>query len=79
MVTLFDSDGLLLFLLMFYNKSMVRSSYMMITMFNIYGPHVPNSYAVVTLFGVDGLLLFFMILHYKGMVGPVIIIIMVII
>ena len=34
-VTLFGVDGLLLFLMVFHNKSMVRSSYMMITMFII--------------------------------------------
>ena len=34
-VTLFDVDGLLLFLMMFYHKSVVRSSYMIIFMFII--------------------------------------------
>ena len=32
-VTLFGVDGLLLFLMVFHHKSMVRSSYMMITIF----------------------------------------------
>ena len=34
-VTLFDSDWLLLFLMMFHHKGMVRSSYMIIFMFII--------------------------------------------
>ena len=59
LVTLFNADGLLLFLMIFLYISVVRSSYIIIV--SGMGDDVPIWGALVTLFGGDELLLFFMI------------------
>ena len=62
LVTLFDGDWLLLFLMMFLYIIMVRSSYIIIV--SGMGDDVPIWGALVTLFDGDWLLLFLMMFLY---------------